>query len=387
MAAYGEFQSLVALLGMLGVVSATLSYFVIAHTSVFAHHQNLAANRQFITWLNRRSGPALLVVVALFIVLSVPLQHALHLSDPWGAVAIGIAAALSISTVIYTGLFSGWQNFLAVYTLGGLGALLKLVAAVIILALWPTASAAAVVMLTAVAGVWLLAHWWGKRVFHLTDIDKKNEAPTWRQAYFARRHAGRDLGFIIAFTLATLFIQNADILLVRHLTSAELAGHYGALNLLGKIILWVNLGIVSVVLPIAVADEHGGLPLRHRVRLLAYGLVLLGSIGVIALYWLLPRLVINVTVGHQYLSAAPSLRLLGLMNLSLSLLLLEANFAFARREPLLLGILGSAAVVFSVGIIRSPHVIAAIAHSGLVAFSLGAAAVFLLNYRSSTPRK
>lgn len=382
-AAYGEFQSLVALLGMLGVVSAALSYFVIAHTSVFAHHQDKHATYQFTAWLTRRLAPALLIVVAIFVLLSVPLQHTLHLSDPWGAMLIGGAAGLSISTVIYTGLFNGWQNFLAVHTLGALGALLKLIAAVAILSLWPTASSAAAVMLAATAGLWLLSAWWSTHTFHLGAAHAAPPQSAWRHKYFADRHPVKDIGFIIAFTFLTLYMQNADVLLVKHLAPADLAGHYSAFNLLGKIILWINLGVVATVLPIAVAQAHGNEPLRRSIRLLAYGILGMCSLGVIGIYMIIPELVITLTVGSKYFTYTNALWSVGLMNALLSLLLLEANFAFAQRDATSLYLLAAAAAAFAAGIVLSTPTITAVARSGILAFGLGGISMLFLNLRSS----
>lgn len=382
-AAYGEFQSLIALLGMLGAVSATLSYFVIAHTSVFAHHQDKDANRQFTSWLTHRLAWPLLIVAAFFAILSFPLQRTLHLSDPWGAMLIGGAAGLSISTVIYTGLFNGWQNFLAVHTLGALGALLKLMAAGAILALWPTASAAAAVMLVATAGLWFLSRWWSTRTFQLYAADVPTALSAWRHKYFARRHPVKDIGFITAFTFLTLYMQNADVLLVKHLAPAELAGHYSAFNLLGKIILWINLGVVATVLPIAVAQAHGNFPLQRSIRPLAYGILGSCSLGVIGIYMIIPELVITLTVGTKYITYTAALWLVGVMNAFLSLLLLEANFAFARRDAISLYLLGAAAAAFAAGIILSAPTITAVARSGVLAFGAGGIGLLFLNLRSS----
>lgn len=382
-AEYGEFQSLVALLGILGVGSAALSYFVIAHTSVFSHHQDFSANRQFIMWLRKRLVLVLIISFGVFLILSFPLQNALHLTSVWSAVVIGIAAMLSISTVVYTGVFTGWQDFVAVNTLAMIGTSLKLLAAIAIITFFPSASAATLVLVISVIGTYLVARIWSNKKLKLNELSQSTTSSSWREKYFAHRKVATDLSFILGFTFLALFIQNADILLVKHLASADLAGHYGAFNLLGKMILWINLSIVSVVLPYAIAHEHAGTAISPRVRLYAYTLISLISVGAIGLYLFVPSFVIKLSIGTNYLLYAPALWLIGLMNALLSLLLLEANFAFARRDRMVLLILGIAAFVFAVGIMISPIAIASIAKSGAVAFGLGGVSILLFNLRAS----
>lgn len=382
-ATYGEFQSLVSLLGLLGVGSAALSYFVIAHTSVFAHHKDTVANQQFVRWLKSRLKPAFILLIAVFAVISFPLKSALHLSDIWGVVIVGVAAVLSLQLVIYTGIFTGWQNFVAVYGLGIAGSVLKLAAAFGILAWLASASAAAGVLLASALGTLLLAHVWSSRTFKPHHVPLSTMAG-WRKKYFVGRSLRRDVQFIAVFTFLILWLQNADVLLVKHLASAEMAGHYGALNLLGKIILWVNLGIVSVVLPIVVAGEHAQAA-HPRVRLYAYGMVVGISAVVIAAYLWLPGAVIRFTVGAQYVHFASSLGVIGLMNTLLSLLLLEANFTLARRDARSLVILTAAALVFAIGIAGWPVSITSVAVSGVIAFGAGFLGLLVRNVTSGAP--
>lgn len=377
-ATYGEFQSLVSLLGLLGVGSAALSYFVIAHTSVFAHHKDTVANQQFVRWLKSRLKPAFILLIATFAALSFPLKSLLHLSDIWGVVVVGLVAVLSLQLVIYTGMFTGWQNFLAVYGLGITGSVLKLAAAFGILAWLASASAAAGVLLTSALGTLLLAHVWSSRTFKPQDVPLSTAAK-WRKKYFAGHSLRRDVQFIAVFTFLVLWLQNADVLLVKHLATAELAGHYGALNLLGKMILWVNLGIVSVVLPIVCANEYAKSSVTVRVRLYSYGMILAISAVAVASYLFLPALVITMTVGARYVPYAASLGLIGCMNTLLSLLLLESNFALARRDWAALYYLAGGAVIFTVGIAGWPVTITSVALSGLTAFGAGWLAVLVRN--------
>lgn len=376
-ATYGEFQSLVSLLGLLGVGSAALSYFVIAHTSVFAHHQDVAANQQFVRWLGRRLAPAFILLIVAFAVISFPLKSALHLSDIWGVVIVGVVAVLSLQLVIYTGIFTGWQNFVAVYGLGIIGSVLKLLAAFGILLWLSSASAASGVLLASALGTLLVAYVWSRRAFKPPGASG-GAANAWRQKYFAGKSLKRDVQFIAVFTFLVLWLQNADVLLVKHLADAQLAGYYGALNLLGKMILWVNLGIVSVVLPIVVADEHSRAT-SPRLRLYAYGILMLVSAVAIITYLWLPAVVVTLTVGARYLPQAASLGLIGGMNTLLSLVLLEANFAFARRDWTALAWLAAAAVIFIIGITAWPVTISSVAISGLVAFGAGWVAVLVRN--------
>jgi O-antigen/teichoic acid export membrane protein len=384
---YGEFQSLVALLSILGVGSAALSYFVIAHASVFACHSDVEANRQFISWLRQKLSLLLIILFFIIIALSWPLQQILHLNSLWSTIIIGVTAVLSLNTVIYISIFTGWQNFFAVNVLTVASTVAKLLAGILIISFFPTATAATLVLALSAAGSYLLARSWSVHKFQLNQLSISSSNASWSQQYFAHRRVAADLGYIVIFTFLVLFMQNADVLFVKHFASADLAGHYGAFNLLGKIILWINLGIISATLPLAIAHEHTGAHATTRVRLYAYILISLVSLTVISLYLFIPVLLIKLSIGANYILYAPALWLIGLMNALLSLLLLEANFAFARRDLLVLPILGTTALVFTTGILFSPTAIASVAKSGIIAFGLGGISLLLFNLHASHSKK
>lgn len=372
-AGYGEFQSLVALLSILGVGSAALSYFITAYTAVFAHEKDFSANQQFLKRIQRRLTPLLLSLFMGLLLLSFVFYRALHLESIWSAIIISLAATLSISTVVYTGTFAGWQNFFAVNTITATGSALKLLAGFAIVTFYPSANSATLVLFISIMGTWFLARFWSRRVFALDDPASSG---------FARpAHLARDIGFITAFTLLILFLQNADVLLVRHLASPEISGHYSALNLLGKIILWANLGIAATVLPLAFAHHHAGTTLAPRIRYLAYLLIGLINAGAVGVYFLLPNLVIALSVGQKYAASAPLLGTIGLMNALLSVTTLEANFAFARRDRAILYILLAAAALFTVILLFSPITIAAVTKAGVAAFASAAIAALYINLK------
>lgn len=380
---YGEFQSLVALFAILGVFSSALSYFVVAHTAVFAAAKDVAAHERFVRWLQRGILPAAGVLLAVFLALTPVVRASLHLSDSFGFIIVSVSALASVLTVLYQGALTGWEEFVVVYVGNVTGALLKLVAGFAIVWRFPRAAPAALALLVSAVGTWLVLYAWGNRRLRARATGAPGTGEDWKVRYFRNRVIERDLGFVALFTLLITLTQNLDLLLVKHLSTAELAGQYSALALAGKLIFWANLGVATVVLPVASARAHAGRQVGSRIRLTATGLMLgLGSVAVF-LYALVPSLLLRVALGPPYTIYARELWLFGVMAFPLSLLLLEANFAFARRDPRVVVVLGSTAALMVGGIAVFHDGIRDMIVSVIAALAAGYVGTLLLNMRAA----
>ena len=394
---YGEFQSLVALFAILGVFGSALSYFVITHTAVFAAARDVAANEQFLRWLLHRVLLVAGVLLAVFLAFTPAVRSLLHLSESWGFVVVSFAALVGLLIVLDQGSLTGWEEFLAVNAIATSGTFLKLIVGLIVVTITPRAAPATLALLASAVGTWLLFRVWGPRrlrarAAHPSETGEDPSSPRrdsegndWKTRYFPTRVVQRDLGFVILFTLLITLTQNLDILLVKHFSTAALAGQYSALALAGKLIFWANLGVATVVLPVASARAHAGRPIGARIRLAATGLMLsLGSVAIF-LYAIVPSLLLRTALGTPYTVHASALWLFGVMAVPLSLLLLEANFAFARRDIRVTLTLGLVAALMAAGISFFHAGIREIAVSVTAALTAGYFCTLVLNLRSARP--
>jgi len=142
----------------------------------------------------------------------------------------------------------------------------------------------------------------------------------------------KDILFVFLFTLLITVLANMDIMLVKNLSSSEMTGYYSVLSLLGRILLWVNMAIVSVVLPEVYANGRDGSFINRNILFKAYGLIFLTSCAVVLIYYFFPGIVISLLFGEQYLVFQNELWFFAILAFVLSLLQLEANFAYAQHN-------------------------------------------------------
>jgi len=149
----------------------------------------------------------------------------------------------------------------------------------------------------------------------------------------------------IVFFIGQVIINNIDIILVKHFFTAELAGLYAAVALVGRVLYFAAWSIVSAMFPISAAAR--GEDNRH-VLYLPLLIVLLMSIAFIAVLALFPGFIIHLVLGEGFRSAEPLLSLYaaatGLYALAVVLMTYEMSRKIANTGWLQL--LVSGALVF-----------------------------------------
>jgi O-antigen/teichoic acid export membrane protein len=203
---------------------------------------------------------------------------------------------------------------------------------------------------------------------------------SWRERYYSSFNIKKNVYAIFVFSLLVALLSNADVLLVKSMTSPELTGFYGALRTLGALILTFNLVIVGVVLPAACAEGHDRKSLNTRIVLFAYaGIFLISAVGT-ALFALFPGFLMGLFLGPQYVAVASALWLFGPLVFFLSVLTMEANFAYARHDYLVCVFLLLALAAMFGGIAVWHATITEVALAMTASLALGWASIFLFNF-------
>lgn len=107
--------------------------------------------------------------------------------------------------------------------------------------------------------------------------------------------------FWVMTGLTALF--SVDLILAQHYLPAEQAGLYGGLSTLGRIIYFITLPFTTLMFPTVTSRLAAGHSSR-RVLLLTGGALLALTLGIIAIYAVVPGLVIRFTLGTSYLAGA-----------------------------------------------------------------------------------
>lgn len=139
----------------------------------------------------------------------------------------------------------------------------------------------------------------------------------------------------IPSTIASLglssFIIN-DLLLVKHYFSAETAGLYAGLSLLGRIIFFISSPISSVMFPLIV-KQHSKNEKFTTTFLLALFLILLSSVALTAFYLIFPKFSISFILKKQeYFNIIPYLPLFSIYITIFSLVSIIGNFYLSIKK-------------------------------------------------------
>lgn len=328
---YGELQSLLSLFLVFGVFNSALSYFVVKHTSIFAAHEDYEANREFAEFLSEKVSRLALALLFFLFVISPLLAKLLHFSSLVGFLVISLATFFSTLAVIYQEILRGWKEFVFLGLAGIFAALIKFAAGASLAYFFHRAAAVSFSFLLMALASWCLAKYWsGRKIKRGEKISQKKTG--WKEKYFSEASLRKTAVNIFFFSLILVLVSNLDILLVKYFSSAEMTGYYGAFSLIGKIILWLNLAVVSVALPEACVDGYRGKRLDKKSVLRVYFLMTTLALGFLLTYYLAPELIINLFFGKKYVFEPHLLWLFGVMSFLLSLLTLEANLSFARHD-------------------------------------------------------
>jgi len=136
-------------------------------------------------------------------------------------------------------------------------------------------------------------------------------------------------------------LYNLDIILVKHFFTAELAGHYAALALIGHIIFFIVGPLAAVMFPFASAARATQKQPNFVLKKSLGMSVFIGLAGLI-IYFLCPNLIIKIIVGANYLNLAPYLGWFGLSMLLFSLISLLSQYFLSINKTGFVYFLGMA---------------------------------------------
>lgn len=372
---YGEMQSIFSLVAMSGVFASGFSYFVIKYSSFFAAKNDYFANSEFIAYLNKKILKVVVAVSALLLVFSPLIKNILHLSDIWGIVAGTIAVFFGTVVVAFQESLRAWQKFFAIFVIVVSGAAMKLIFGYSFASFFGKASPVVFSLALSSFFGWLAVIYFWKKI----KRDARQEGRKRWEEYVQKSKIWKNAIQIFFFSFASAIILNVDILLVKSLTTSEMAGYYSALSILGKIILLLNVSVVGVALPQACKDGHQGKRLRPKIFIISLFLMVAIGLSMITIFYFIPGVLIGALFGQKYQAVSGSLWLFGVLALILSLLRFEADLAFARHDFRINYLLLFTAIVMMFSIYRFHDTLSNIAVSVSVSLLVGYIMAIVLN--------
>ncbi len=241
-----------------------------------------------------------LVATALMALLSPALARFLHIPTPWPLWSASFALLLLFLRPVTDGALQGTQHFIGLGAVQMLQSFLRLIFAAALL--WLGATAAGAIFALPLGSTVALA-----LALLLLGGYFRAPAPAGRPRVISWRYSATTLAGLLAFAL----MANIDPIVVRRFFGDAAAGAYAPVVTLGKMNLFVPLGIGLVLFPKATQRRAAGRDPRP-VLLLSLAATLLPGLALTALYWLWPGVIVRLVFGPAYADPGPLLAMVGL---------------------------------------------------------------------------
>lgn len=313
-AEYSIIASLFSIIYMLGIGSTTIQNTITKFAAKFKANKK----RGKIIYLFNHGLRKLLVysVIATLIFLAISPLIASFLKIPLISVLIiSPMILLSILLPFNRGLLQGLQKFNALGMNMVIEGAVKLSLALILIYIGLKANGAMSSVVISIILAFILT---------FSVLGLKKEKP-------AKIDSKEIYNFSLISLIALFFITamyNVDIFLVKHFFSAEQAGNYAVLSLLGKIIFFGATSIGIVMFP-KIAEKNDKKVFRKS---LMFTLII--SVLIFAVYFLFSKTIISVAFGAEYLSISGLLGLFGIFMtlVSLSYICVLHKLAIGKKK-------------------------------------------------------
>lgn len=347
-ASFGEVTALFSFLVIISVPAATITTFATYQTAQYRESKDESLIKNFISLLNTYSLFLGVIILAVFFSCLFLLSQFLHI----GYVTLSIFSLiipLTFVSAVSTGSLQGIQSFKNIQYKNILGTISKLLLAIFFVFIGLSVGGVMIAMsfsilIAVIYGFVKIKENIGKiRFFSF----KKSVEITWTKI---KKH-------LVVIFLATLFLallSNIDVLIAKHYLSAYDAGQYSALSFLGKIIVYLVASFATVLLPVA-SQSHLQKSQKGRKSLwLSIFIVAVTSLIGAGIFMLLPKIIIGVFFGSQYLAVAPYLGLFGLAMSFISISIIFVNYFIAVRNRFFLFSF-CASILIEIGLLAIYH--------------------------------
>jgi glycosyltransferase involved in cell wall biosynthesis/O-antigen/teichoic acid export membrane protein len=369
---YGSLAALVSAFLILLVGGQALQVAAARETAL--HH--LGDNRRLAATLNgwtRQLVIALVIVTVLSLVLQKPLGHVIGVPEhPLAAAAILPTGVLWLLLSLQRGALQGLHAFgpvgasLVIEAFGRLfcGLILVLVGAGVTGAFLGTPLA---LVLTA---IWL-ATVLRRRLGH------PEGALTARPLRSLLAGAWAPIGGLALLAL----LQNVDVIVVKHQIGGDTAGSYAAAAVAAKAVVWVAIGIALHLLPEATRRAAAGLDPQPVLRR-AFVVLAVVAAPALAIFTLVPELLMRLAFGAELTQASTALPVLGLAMTLLAVAYLTVQYMLALGRTSFLWVLGVVAVLEPIILATGSFTVVSYAVVVLAVQCLAAAGVLVLGLRA-----
>lgn len=314
---YGELQALLSIFLILSIPMSAIATLIIKYTANFKGEERFDKIYGLFKYFSKKLLTCGVVALLLIVLLQNYIVSFLNLSHRLPVIILGLILAVSFLSVVNKNIIQGVQKFRDASVVGIIEVGLKILFTLVLIYAGLALTGAIGAALLAGVLTYIISFWFIKFIFKYRkdgDISINN-----KEIILA-------LGPIFFSLLFLTFLYNIDIVLAKHFMLPELAGQYGALSVLGRIIFFFSGSIVAVMFSMS-AEAHKKSN-REDKKILKQSLILIIiiSLPILVAYFVLPQYLIVLLLGKKFLTITAYVGWFGLAMFFYSLINVFARY-------------------------------------------------------------
>ncbi len=322
-ASYGELAALIALIGLLGMIPASMSLVIVKYVSSAKNEQEV---NNLVSWLKSKVFQVSIVFCLIVLITSPIISSFLNITKNSYLFLIALSFLFSIQALLNRSILQGLLKFKEmVLSVLAENATKVFISVLLVFGGFQVGGAMLAFVISALLG-WYITN------FYLRYHSKKNP------------NLSPDVKSMMMFTVPVLIqsisvtsLYSSDVILVKHFFPSYDAGIYAALSMLGKIIFFGAGPIGAVMFPLVSQRKAKGQGYR-KIFIYSFLVTALLAVSLSMIYWLFPHLAIKLLYGELYLGAAHLLVWFGIFIslFTLSSLLISYSLSLGRTSVVIL---------------------------------------------------
>lgn len=296
---YGETESLLSLINIISVPATTLTMVATKYAASCSAENDKKGSWEIFKYLNKKILKYGLPIFGIAIILTPQIGNFLNIKNNFALVLIWVAMLLSFFSAVSLGILRGWQKFKQVSWTGVWGAAAKLIFGIVLVEIGFALNGIVGSFLLGALATYLVA------VFALKFIVARKAEKETQDCNYQIDFSSLRRYVIPAFVgnLAVAILGNSDMILAKHNLDSVLAGQYGALTVVSKIIFFATGMIAGVLFSMSAENHHkktGTLDIFKNAFFLVSGI----SLCAVLFYFAFPKFVLGMLFGSKYSGVA-----------------------------------------------------------------------------------
>lgn len=320
---YGELQSLLSVLLIVSVPTTALTLVITQYSARYQNSSDINKVQALLNVLNKKFFYLGIIIFLFLIILSRSLANYLQIKESLKIIIINSVFVVIFLSTINKGVLQGWQQFRTLSLLNFIESFGKLLIGLCLVYFgWQVYGAISGVVIATFIGYYY-------SIYYLKKFFGKNKTTEIIDAAELKKLVKYSLPVFLSLFSVVLLVS-LDVIMAKHYLSPELAGSYGGLAILGRIIFFATGPIISVLFSVTAQQHHNGE--NYRQSFIHSTLIVFAiGLGAVVAYFLFPQLIIQLLLGSKYLNMAPYLGWYALAIALLSLINLLINFLLSIK--------------------------------------------------------